>query len=258
MARIFAIITAVLLAVSAFLATKNKAAYQKEIDTRKSAERSLNTNSAKLADLQQKRDAKIEEKRGVQEQTVTKREEEEAQKTTNQKLKVEIAEKKKKSEEQAEAIAQIEEETAELGPLNELAGKIKRLTVEVAELEDEKVQTESQLAMLIGQKNSTQSVIDRYNKEGNQISSGKSYGSARISSIFGPWGFVTLSAGSNGGIVTRSTLDVVRGGERIAQLRVRSVEPGRASADLIPDSISEDVTLIVGDRVVPADASAQQ
>jgi hypothetical protein len=55
-------------------------------------------------------------------------------------------------------------------------------------------------------------------------------------------------------VISGSTLEVQRDGATIAKLRVRSVEAGRAAAEIIPDSVAQDVTLMVGDKVVPGAA----
>ncbi|MEM1083318.1 MAG: hypothetical protein AAGI48_04300 [Verrucomicrobiota bacterium] len=251
MANVFAILTAVLLAASAFIAFKNKEAYATEIDDRQTAERNLSKSQAKLADLQKKRNDTIAEKKSTQEATVGLREEEEKQTEKIAALKKDITDKQRQVEEQAAKIAEIKEKTKDAGEIKELAGKIKRFQEEIVAYEDEKAGLEIQRTALLSERESTAATIKTYQDESRMISSQQSYGSARISSIYGPWGFVTLSAGSRGGIVSGSTLDVVRGGEPVAQLRVRSVESGRASADVIPDSLGEDVTLMVGDRVVP-------
>ncbi|MFC7336390.1 hypothetical protein ACFQY0_04305 [Haloferula chungangensis] len=256
MANIFAILTAVLLAASAFLALKNKEAYTKEIDDRKIAETRLATTQTKLAGLQKRRNDTIAEKNETMQATVGLREEEEQQTAKNDAVKKDISAKREQSESQAAEIAEIKEKTAKAGELKELAGKIKRLQEDIVGLEDEKAAKESQRTNLLAQRESTQSTVTAYNEETRKISSKKSFGNARISSIFGPWGFVTLSAGNNGGIVSGSTLNVVRGGEPIAELRVRSVESNRASADVVPNSLAEDTTLMVGDKVVPAEPSA--
>lgn len=258
MANIFAILTAVLLAASAFLAFKNKEAYTKEIDNRKIAESRLNTTQNRLADLQKKRNATIAEKEETMQATVSLREEEAQQTAKNDGVKKEIASKTQQSEAQAAEIAEIKEKTAKAGELKELAGKIKRLQEEITGLEDEKASKENERTNLLALRASTQNTVSAYNKETNMISSKKSFGSARINSIYGPWGFVTLSAGNNGGIVSGSTLNVVRNGEPIAELRVRSVESNRASADVVPNSLAEDVTLMVGDKVVPAEPAAPE
>jgi hypothetical protein len=256
MANIFAILTAVLLAASAFLALKNKEAYSKEIDDRKTAEVRLDTTQKKLADLQQKRDSTIADKNDTMKATIGLREEEEQQNGKNDAVKKDIATKTEQKEAQAAEIAEIKEKTKDAGEVKELAGKIKRLQEEITGLEDEKVSKENERANLLAQRSSTQETVSAFNEETRMISSKKSFGRANISSIYGPWGFVTLSAGNNGGIVSGSTLNVVRGGEAVAELRVRSVEANRASADVVPSSLAEDVTLMVGDRVVPAEPSA--
>lgn len=255
MANIFAILTAVLLAASAFLAFKNKEAYNNEIAERKTAESRLATTQDKLADLQKKRDTAIADKKETMEATVSLREQEDQQSSTNAGVKSEIATKRTQSEEQAAEIAEIREKTADAGEIKELAGKIKRLQEEITGLEDEKISKESERTNLLALRSSTQSTVSAFTEETRKISSKRSYGNARISSIFGPWGFVTLSAGATGGIVSGSTLNVMRGGEPIAELRVRSVETNRASADVVPNSLAEDVTLMVGDQVVPATSS---
>jgi hypothetical protein len=83
------------------------------------------------------------------------------------------------------------------------------------------------------------------------LASGESLPSLKTSirSIYPTWGFVTLNAGNNAGVTATSTLDVVRDGATIAKLLVTSVESRSASASIIPDSIAQDVTLMVGDRV---------
>ena len=55
--------------------------------------------------------------------------------------------------------------------------------------------------------------------------------------------------------MTNSILDVVRNGSVVAKLMVTAVESGSSSASIIPDSLGEDVTLMVGDRVVPTQDS---
>lgn len=256
MANIFAILTAVLLAASAFLAFKNKEAYNTEISERQTAERRLSTSQAKLDDLQKKRNATIADKEEATEATVGLREQEQQQDSKNSALKSDIESKKTQTERQAGEIAEIRDKTKDAGEIKELAGKIKRLQEEITGLEDEKSMKETERTNLLAVRNSTAATVSTYNEESRMITSKKSYGNARISSIYGPWGFVTLSAGSSGGIVSGSTLNVMRGGEPVAELRVRSVESGRASADVVPNSLEEGTTLMVGDRVVPAEPSA--
>lgn len=258
MANIFAAITAVLLAASAYLAFKNKQALENEVAAAETATSRLATSQKRLADLRDERDATIDERTGVEEDTIAKQEKEAAQKATNDKLDSDIKSKRVTKEENAEKIADLEDKTKERGDLIGLADDIRKLSTEIAGLEDEKAMKEATVSNLVSNKNSTEDSIKNFRTINEAYAKQQSFfGSARISSIFKPWGFVTISAGNNAGVVTGSTLDVVRDGETVAQLRVRSVEAGRAAADIVPDSIGEDIVLMTGDRVVPSASGAE-
>lgn len=253
MANIFAIITAVLLAASAFIAFKNQEKYADEIENRKIAETHLHTSQVRLKGLRDNRDDTIDKRKGVVSDTVVKRDEEKAEQAMNEKMTSDIGEKKSESQRNAEKIKEIEDQTKELGDIQELAGKIKRLQQTITGLMDDKLAKEAMFANLLSEKANTKDTIKRYNNINTWVTSKKSYfPSARITAIYGPWGFVTLSSGNSAGVVAGSSLDVVRGAEVIAKLRVRSVEASRASADVVPESLGEEVTLMVGDRVVPS------
>jgi hypothetical protein len=85
----------------------------------------------------------------------------------------------------------------------------------------------------------------------DNFSSGQSLATlkTRIRTIYPSWGFVTLASGNNAGVVTNSTLNVVRDGGTIAKLLVTAVEMSTSSASIVPDSMGEEVTLMIGDRV---------
>ena len=50
--------------------------------------------------------------------------------------------------------------------------------------------------------------------------------------------------------MTGSTLNVVRGDQVIGKLKVTAVEAGRASADIVLDSVAAGTTLQIGDMVI--------
>ena len=74
MANIFAAITAVLLLASAYVAFKNQQAYEKEIADSQTAQKRLDVSRERLAQLRRDRDDTIEERTGVEEDTVAKQE----------------------------------------------------------------------------------------------------------------------------------------------------------------------------------------
>ena len=253
MANIFAAITAVLLAASAYLAFKNQQAYEKEIEDSEFARENLEKSRKRLADLRSERDATIDERTGVEEETVAKQAIEAEREAGKKALQDEIGTKKTEVEDNARRISEIDDQTKELGEVRDLADKVRQMRTEIQGLEDEKATNDARLANLLASKRSTESTIDDYQGETDAFSKQRSFvNRARIGGIRGTWGIVRLNAGKCAGVVTNSTLDVVRGGEVIAKLRVRSVESSRASADIVPDSVAEDTVLMVGDRVVPA------
>ena len=254
MANIFAILTAVVLAASAYVAYKNKEMYTVEIENRKEEQGRLKKSQERLKGLQDDRDATIEERKGVEEDTIAKQKTEADQKEKNAGLKSDIDSGRESIADNQVKIDEFKEKTKELGELSEIAGKIERMSNEIAGLEDDKANKTATLANLISEKNGTEASIDRYQDINTKVSQKKSYfSSTRITAIYGNWGFVTLGAGNSAGVVAGSRLNVVRGGETVAKLHVRSVEAGRASADIVPDSLAEDTVLMVGDKVVPSD-----
>ena len=255
MANIFAIITAVLLAASAYVAYKNKTAYEAEIEARVDAEALLGRQQARLSGLISDRDSTISTRTGVEEDTANKREEQEAAESANAKMKADIEEKRDEVKSNESKLNEIRDQTKELGEISEIAPTITRLRDQITGARDERSSKEATLANTLAERNSTQARIDQYVQESSNISRQQSYfTTARIGAIFPSYGFVTLTSGNTAGVVSGSTLDIVRGGETVGQLRVRTVEANSASADIVPDSLGEDVVLMVGDVVKPAAA----
>jgi len=70
-----------------------------------------------------------------------------------------------------------------------------------------------------------------------------------VRSVHEPWGFVVLNAGDNRGVVTKATLDVLRGGSVIGQLVVTNVEKSLATANIVRSSLAEGETIRPGDVI---------
>ena len=80
---------------------------------------------------------------------------------------------------------------------------------------------------------------------------------ARVAQYFGDWGFVVLSKGNAGGVVANAELNVTRGKDVVAKLKVKNVENNTSVADVIPGSLAEGDSLRSGDMVVPAPEAAK-
>lgn len=64
------------------------------------------------------------------------------------------------------------------------------------------------------------------------------------------WNFVVLNIGDRAGVKANTQMLVVRNGQRIATVRVTSVEPATAIADVLPGTLGRGQTVQPGDSVV--------
>lgn len=253
MANVFGILTAIALALSAFVAFKNHAAYEKDLAETATRQKELADNEADLA-----KDNKILEDLpveidGVDAEVDKLTSEESAQKKVNAGFTATIEEKTKKIATDKEQLDGIREKTAKIGNINELAAKMRETNAQIEELKQSITGNEAKLANLTAQTTSTDAQIVDTKSKFDDFAGGRSLPSlnTRIRSIYPNWGFVTLASGNNAGVVTNSTLNVVRNDQVIAKLLVTAVESSTASASIVPDSMASDATLMVGDRVVP-------
>jgi hypothetical protein len=252
MANVFAILTAIVLAAAAFIASKNKTKYEEEIAARQAEQGRVAKAEARLADLTKQYDQTASEHKSTDETNVSLLETETAQKKKNSGLEQALAEKEQQSEANKKKISTIEDGLKELGNIDEMVEKIKTTSQELAQLKEDITSNEGKLADLQAEKTRTQGVIESYRVRDSNYSNKRSFfSSTRISQIFPAYGFVTLPVGNTSGVVAGSPLNVVRDGAVVAKLRVSSVEAGRAAAEIVPDSLAEGTTLMVGDRVVP-------
>ncbi len=257
MANVFGILTAIVLALSAFIAYKNKAAYETKLSDKTSAEEKLTKSKARLTAAEEVLGALPGEIAGVESEVETLTSEQAS--VTNEGLKEQTEPKSKKIAENKEKLDAIREKTSKTGNISELAAKVRATNAELAELETSVAAAEAKLANLTAQHTSSEGMVTAAKTKFENFSNGQSLPElkTRIRSIYPNWGFVTLASGNNAGVVTNSTLDVVRDGETVAKLLVTAVESNTASASIVPDSLSSDVTLAVGDRVVPGQKAAK-
>jgi hypothetical protein len=71
------------------------------------------------------------------------------------------------------------------------------------------------------------------------------------------WNFVVIDIGDKQGVTVNTPLIVMRGNQRVATLKVSSVEPRQAIADVVPGSMARGQMVQVGDRVVFAGTRGQ-
>lgn len=76
--------------------------------------------------------------------------------------------------------------------------------------------------------------------------------SARVAEYFPEWGFAILNKGNSQGVFANADLEIKRGRDVVAKLKVRSVEQHNSIADIIPGSIPDGGFILTGDTVVAA------
>ena len=258
MANVFGILTAIVLALAGFVAYKNKAAYQTEIENTATQKENLAKSQVRLKTAQDTLASTMAKRADVDSENLKLAETEIAQKKTNGELEAQAKTESEKAAANKERLDSIRDKTSKIGDLKELASKMRATNAELEELSQNISSTEAKLANLTAQNTQTEGQANALKKKFEIISNGQSLPTlnTRIRSIYPTWGFVTLATGNSGGVVANSTLDVVRDGKPIAKLLVTAVERNSASASIIPDSIAADVTLMVGDRVVPGQKAA--
>jgi len=260
MANIFAILTAIVLAVSAFLAYKNSEAYSSDdlvapgiIQQREKQEQILGDQRDEFAKKKDELKTTNEDRVATENTAEERQTALEAQEKKNKELDAKIVEYDRKISDNKSKIADMENRLKDIGDIKSLVTDLKRFKADIARLEQGIDEDSAKMANLTANIKGTQAIIDDFKtEEGNHVNKVSYCRNARIRSVFGNWGFVTLSVGNNGGVVQGSYLDVVRDGETIAKLYVTAVETNSAAAEVDPDSLKQDTVLMVGDKVVPA------
>ena len=260
MANVFGILTTIVLLLAGSVAYKNKAAHENEISVTASEKDKLDVSQKRFNTAKDDLAMTIADRTDVETEIATLTEEEATQKKANTALESQRDSKTAQTASNKQKLDEIREKTAQVGDLKELAAKMRATNAELEELSQNIGAAEAKLANLTAQNTQSESQVNAMKKKFETISSGQSLPTlnTRIRSIYPTWGFVTLATRNAGGVLTNSTLDVVRDGSTIAKLLVTSVERNSASASIIPDSIAPDVTLMVGDRVIPAQTAAPQ
>lgn len=257
MANVLGILTAVCLALAAFVAFKNKGAYELEITNLAASKQKLAKTQATLKTTESKLEAEKEKRTELEAEVARLGEAEAKQKSENEEVRSRIEGIRTETAANKEKLDAVREKTEKLGDLKGLASRMRSMNTELEQLAETATQRNAELANLTASNNQVQSQIGGLKGMFERIASGQSLASLRttIRSIYPSWGFVTLAAGNSQGVVANSTLDVVRDGEVIGKLLVNAVEHGSSTASIVPDSVSPEVTLMAGDQVVPGAAA---
>lgn len=259
MANVFGIITAIVLALSALIAYKNKAAYEGTITETQTRQSELADNQKKLKAKQAVLAQLPVDTEAVEAEVATLTSAEAAAKKANDGLKAQAQAATAKISTNKGKLDGIREKTAKTGDLQELSSKMRATNAELEELGQSITSAEAKLSNLTSQNAAAEGQVTSSKSKFDSFANNQSLPSLKtaIRSIYPNWGFVTLASGNNAGVVANSTLNVVRDEKVVAKLLVTAVESNTASASIVPDSLATDTTLAIGDQVV-AGAKAEK
>lgn len=171
-------------------------------------------------------------------------------------------------------VKNIEEKTTELDTVTarwtevkkqvDESGGIEQLKTQLTSLTEQKSKLDNDIVNLRGQTQTlgnravalTQTIADMRRKETWQARGIIQDGfRATIVQVDRPFGFITINAGNNRGVVSGATLDIKRGGSVVGQAKVTNVEQSYAIADLAGVNAAD---IQVGDTVAVAAASSSK
>jgi predicted RNase H-like nuclease (RuvC/YqgF family) len=129
--------------------------------------------------------------------------------------------------------------------IDELKATVIKLTTELAEA---RAMNDS-LAKQVKVADDKVAVLEIY-KKSRELGLMRKGTTGRIIAVNPGWNFVVLNIGDKQGAVQNGVMLVVRNGEPIAKIRITSVEPSTAIADILPNSLRKGITIQPGDDVI--------
>ena len=203
--------------------------------------------------------AEAKTKHGKELEELTKQRDE--VKTTVAKVNSEIEEKQKDNETLKKTLEESQKSLAAINDQIKKVGSVKKLMVEVDDLTKQSKDSEAAIAnaqqqaalseeKIKGAQERVKKLQEDYARQTRgQVAPNFT---ARVSESYPGFGFVVLNKGNSTGMFANALLDVKRGKNVVARLKVREVEPNGSIADLVPGSNKGGATVQPGDIVVPA------
>ena len=252
MPLLFGTLTALVLAISAWIGYKNQTEYKKQIGFRQTEQKNLVREKGLLNKATEKLQLAIDAKKKLIASNEGLSGEIEALENKISTVKSEISQKEEKKKKLEAEVAEATAIMDKVGGVRALVPKIKSLRSDIAALSSDIEQGNASLNNLKQSKSDTEASIKVNEKRVQFETSGRSLPtlSTTIKTVYSSWGFVTLNGGDIQGVVPGSTLAVMRGDEMVAKLKVTTVEPNRAAADILRESVGDNVYLQAGDKVV--------
>ncbi|MDB6074669.1 MAG: hypothetical protein JWO89_2309 [Verrucomicrobiaceae bacterium] len=179
------------------------------------------------------------------------------------------ADSKKKEADLAQAKKSLTETVEQLTAVQkkiEEAGDVTKLVAQVQALQTEKKSAEAIVAAEAAKVTGIQEKLAGIQQQTERLRTVEANSrkgvieptfTARVAQAFTDWGFAVLNKGNNGGVIANAELEVKRGKNIVARLKVRNVEQAIAVADIVPGSLAQGYVVRSGDLVVAAPVKAE-
>lgn len=258
MANVFAILTAIVLAISAFLAFQNKGdredpgrGYAGWINKKEKMEGEFSRTSKELANLQEDLDDAKGELSGLNTENTKNGELVTTAEKENDDLEKQVESAEDEATSKAAEVETRRKDIEKYGDIDEVIALLKELQSDIAGLDLEIADLETKRVNLESSRTGVQKSLDDVSRRIQWRNIGKSNPdlATTVNNYYPNLGFVTLGGGDNLGIVKTSILEVVRDGTVIAQLQVTTVQAKTAAADIVPGSVAEGESVRAGDSV---------
>lgn len=255
--KILSSITALCLAGAAFFAYDNS----KKVKTEKELLARAETNQQQLLDRKKEGEETHERKKAQLAQVEKDRDQ---AKEDVVRVSAEVQEKeaalallKTNLEQVSQQVSVLDAKIKDAGDIKGLIAQIEALKKDQLAAEGELANREQALAQAQGKLVELKGAVAAYEAMEERIRKGvvEADFNARVAGVFNDWGFVVLNKGNNGGVFANALLEVKRGKDVIARLKVKNVEPSTSVADVVKGSLAEGDAIRSGDMVV---ASADQ
>jgi hypothetical protein len=255
--KILSIITALCLAGSAFFALDNakKVKAEKELLARAETNEQQLQNKKKEGEETQERKkaqlAQVEKDRDQAKEDVVKASAEAQEKEAA------LALLKTNLDQVVQQVTVLDAKIKDAGDIQALIAQIEALKKDQLAAEGEVANKEQSLAAAQAKLNELKDQVKAYEAMEERVRRGvvEPDFNARVAGVFDNWGFVMLNKGNDGGVFANALLDVKRGKDVIAKLKVKNVEPKSSVADVVKGSLAEGEVIRSGDLVV---ASSEQ
>jgi hypothetical protein len=256
--KILSIFAAACLGASCYFAWSN----QKDLAAERDRESNAKANLKAAQDVKKEGDEALIAKKTALEAV---QKELAAQKEETVKLGVQVQEKEVSHGIIKGNLEQIQQQVAAVEKQIEDAGDIEKLIAQIEKLKKDQAEAEAAVANQTQRLSAAQEAYTSLVATTDKLRETEARGrrgvvdpsfSARVSQYFPEWDFVILNKGNSGGVFANADLDVKRGKDVIARIKVKNVEQFGSIAELIPGSLAEGQAIRTGDVVVASAAQA--